>query len=413
MPVRQPPFLLRVAAKNFRSLKDVDLRLSALNVLVGPNGAGKSNLLDIFAFLGDAVREDLAPAIVARGGFDQIRFRGNRKSTGSKVVLQVEAAVTKNSNERATDNYSLEFDVGTLSQRSGSRGAQVLRRSESFLFKRTTGPGRRITVSGRRISFYKGDEPKRAAQERTTSVRPDSLGLATLPRLGPEEGGEQVEALGSLFASFRVFDVDVEGVRRPSQDIRSEVLADDGTNLAPFLRFLSEKHPSAFASLEKDAQAFIPGLIELVFEDIGGSRAATVLRLREQGLDGLTDLADASYGSVRSLALLALLYDPNPPKLTCIEEIDHGLHPHVLDRLVELLREASRRTQLVVATHSPPLVNRLSAHELVVCERDTDGSSRIPAIDPALVREMEAAMEGELGLGELWFTGALGGVPES
>lgn len=136
------------------------------------------------------------------------------------------------------------------------------------------------------------------------------------------------------------------------------------------------------------------------------------MQLVEKGLSDPTELYEASYGSIRALALLALLYDPKPPKLTCIEEIDHGLHPYVLDRLVELLRRASRRTQLLIATHSPALVNRLDWTELIVCERRDDASSAIPAVDPKMVRAMESEVEGELGLGELWFSGALGGVPE-
>ena len=61
--VRVPPFLTRLTVQNYRSLRDVDLHLQPLNVLVGPNGAGKSNLLDVIDFLGESVRMDLAPAL--------------------------------------------------------------------------------------------------------------------------------------------------------------------------------------------------------------------------------------------------------------------------------------------------------------------------------------------------------------
>jgi predicted ATPase len=98
--------------------------------------------------------------------------------------------------------------------------------------------------------------------------------------------------------------------------------------------------------------------------------------------------------------------------LTCVEELDHGFHPYVFDRLVERLREASERTQFLIATHSPTLVNRLRADELIVCERDPQtGASRIPAIDSEKVRAMEQRAQGRLRLGELWFTGSLGGIP--
>ncbi|MFY1695426.1 AAA family ATPase [Solwaraspora sp. WMMA2101] len=216
-----------------------------------------------------------------------------------------------------------------------------------------------------------------------------------MPKLSAEEGGEQVEALADMFASFRVFDIDVAAARLPSTEQRSRQLANDASNLASFLAYLADEHSDQFAALQRDARAFIPGLEALQFRPIGGAGEGTVLTLVERGLPGATTLQEASYGSIRALALLALLYDPAPPRLTCIEEIDHGLHSHILDRLVELLREASERTQFLIATHSPPLVNRLTPDELIVCERGEDAASRIPAIDPDTVRAMKRELHGE------------------
>ncbi len=144
------------------------------------------------------------------------------------------------------------------------------------------------------------------------------------------------------------------------------------------------------------------------FEEAGGSTDQLTIVLRERGLRRLTPLADASYGTVRLLGLLALLYDPDPPAFTCIEEIDHGLHPQALELVVQRLREAAERTQFIVATHSPALVNRLRPKEFVVCDRDDDGVSIIPALT---VDEVKAIVEesGEQPLGELWFSGVLGG----
>ncbi|WP_431936938.1 AAA family ATPase [Micromonospora sp. RP3T] len=391
---------------NYRSLRDVEVHLNALNVLVGPNGAGKSNFLDVVAFLGDATRDDLAPALDRRAGFDRVVFRAVKGSRQS-ISIEVEAAVTKNSSLRATDTYTLKFSSDRLRSGRSDKERYYLRRAESFAFKRTAGPGRRITVKGGKITFHKPE-----GGEDTASLREGSLGLSTLPKLSPEDGGEQVEALANLFASFRVFDVDVAAARRPSQERASDSLHNDASNLAAFLAFLADRHADRFDALQRDARAFIPGLERLDFTPIGGAGEGTVLSLVERGLAGSTTLQEASYGSIRALALLALLYDPSPPRLTCIEEIDHGLHPHILDRLVELLREASSRTQFLIATHSPALVNRLKPEELIVCERGEDAASRIPAIAPETVKAMEQELHGELGLGELWFSGALGGCPE-
>ncbi|GAA4946969.1 hypothetical protein GCM10023238_11640 [Streptomyces heliomycini] len=95
--------------------------------------------------------------------------------------------------------------------------------------------------------------------------------------------------------------------------------------------------------------------------------------------------------------------------LTCIEEIDHGLHPHVLSLLTLRLREASARGQFLVTTHSPVLVNALEPEELIVCERLPSGASRIPARSLEDIQRIIEKSEYE-PMGDLWYSGALGGA---
>jgi len=256
------------------------------------------------------------------------------------------------------------------------------------------------------------EEPEGEGSTREIGLQSESLGLSTLPKLSDREGGREIRRMADLFSTFRIFDVNVEAARLPSPvPSGATVLMEDASNLAAFLFYLHEETQS-FKDLQEDACAMIPGLQAVEFEPVGGSTEAVAVRLRESGLSGLTNLAEASYGTIRVLALLALLYDPNPPLLTCVEEIDHGLHPYLFDRLIERVREASDRTQFLIATHSPALVNRLRPDELLVCERGSDGASQIPAIESEAVKALEDSMEGRIRLGEIWFAGSLGGVPE-
>jgi predicted ATPase len=400
--------LRRVEVENFLSLRQAQVDLTALNVLVGPNGAGKTNFLQVFQFLGDTVREDLQPAIARRGGYQRLRFRGtpsaDRRETRTR--LKVVGGFTSHSSATAPDEYSLTFRAapftGKVLEVFGQ--GESLARWEEFTFKRTPGKGRRITVEDSHYEIhYAGRGPERQR------LAPASSALSTLPRLLDKAQGGQIQELAEIFESFRVFEVDVAAARKPSAIANADRLRRDASNLSSFLSYLEHEHPDIFSRLEADLCRLVPGLRKVRLRPVGGATEARVLELEEAGLKGATDLAEASFGTVRALALLALLHDPNPPRLTCVEEIDHGLHPHVLDLVVERLREASQRTQLLVVTHSPALVNRLDASELIVCERDLEtGASRIPAIDSATVRRMEEAA-GDLRLGELWFSGALGG----
>ena len=180
-------------------------------------------------------------------------------------------------------------------------------------------------------------------------------------------------------------------------------------NLAPYLLFLQRERQEIFEEICEDVRFVLPGFTGFKFLPIEGGEDALRVDIMEDHLSGTTPLARASYGTIRAIAIFAMLHDPAPPQLTCLEEIDHGLHPHALDRIVDRLRDASNRTQIILATHSPALVNRLKPEELIIVERDEKtGGSRILRPDIALVHSLQA--ETGYGLGELWFSGSLGGA---
>jgi predicted ATPase len=294
---------------------------------------------------------------------------------------------------------------------SAARGIRTyITRTEKFVFKRVSGPGRRITLSGSSIVVTPtAPEHSKVALQgavQKLKVQPQSAGLATLRRLGQSVDASQVDELATLFERLRVFDVTVSSVRAPSVGAPSSELNADASNIGCYLAYLAEEHPAVFEALVEDLKQIVPGLKELI---VTKNSDGFVVELQEAGLKRRTSLRQASFGTIRSIALFAMLHDPDPPKLTCVEEIDHGLHPYALDVLVDRMRTASLRTQLIVATHSPALVNRLYPGELIVFERDSEtGETHIPKFVPSEVAEMERVSG--LRLGELWFSGSLGGV---
>ncbi|OEU96561.1 AAA family ATPase [Streptomyces oceani] len=396
--------LLELHVENFRSLRDVTVPLRPLTVLVGPNAAGKSNVLEVFDFLADVIRTDLQPALDSREGFDEIAFWGGSKPPPS-LKIGLKATWTTNATANTPDEYQL-----TVRRRVLKSGAESLSRSESFRFKRTQGRGRRITISGDSAQVT----DKKAGKEYDSGsfgIQRLSSGLSTLPRLASSDGGAEVSRFAQQLSSFQVFDVDVAAARQPYRLRRRARLVDlspQADNLAEFLMYLSSEDEDAWASLVDDARTVLPQLENIEFATFGGASDQVTVLLRERGLRRPTPLAYASYGTVRLLGLLALLYDPHPPALTCVEEIDHGLHPQALSLIVQRLREASSRSQFLVATHSPALVDQLLPEEIVVCERDGEGASIIPALTVDDVREI-VEESGDQPLGDLWFSGVLGG----
>ncbi|MBB6172991.1 putative ATPase [Nocardiopsis mwathae] len=397
--------LIELEVENFRSLRKISVPLGPLNVLVGANGAGKTNVLDVFRFLADIIHTDIEPALESRGGYASVAFRGADRIPSS-IEIRLKATWTRHSSLKAPDEYQLR-----ISRRARGEG-ETLSRRESFKFKRTQGRGRRITISGEKARVVdRGGQG--GEEERSIGLRRLSSGLSTLPRLADDAGGSEVAALARQLASFRVFDVDVATACTASRMTRymhedRMRLDDDAANLAEFLFALHRTDVRAWQRLEADARQVLPQLEGIDFSFPSGPAREVVVVLHESGLRQPTELADASFGTIRLLGLLALLYDPEPPALTCIEEIDHGLHPQALELLVERVRDASHRTQFLIATHSPALADRLRPTELIVCERDDRGESQIPAVSVRDIKRIVDASEDQ-PLGELWFSGSLGG----
>lgn len=177
-------------------------------------------------------------------------------------------------------------------------------------------------------------------------------------------------------------------------------LEEDGSNLALALQELDFHGAGVKRYLRRLSDRF---------EDvkIRAEGGKSQLYVQERGL-GLLTATMLSDGTLRFLCLVAILLDPNPASLICIEEPETGLHPDALGLVGDALREASTRTQLIVTTHSDALVDRFTdePESVIVCERDFDESTTFRRLSSGDLKEW---LE-EYTLGELWRRGEIGGT---
>ena len=381
----------RVSARNFLSLEDVALKLGPLNVLAGPNGSGKTNFLRIFDFIGAIADRDLNPAIQQFGGTDGVFFRNAHEKV---LELSIQGTITSLAEPTALDEYSLDLDNSM---------EPFLLRTEEFKFKRNKGRGRRITLKGADLTVCDEDSDQEVS---TGDVSDTTSGLALLRRLGEDYEASQVEEVAELFLRLRFVDINVKrlGDRVPARE--SGRLREDGSNVAPFLLRLREEEPDAFSDVERDMRAILPTFERFEISRHGGGDDYVTLSIKETPFGDPTPLDQSSFGTLRAVVLFSMLNDPNPPGLTCIEEIDHGFHPQALDHLVDRMREATERTQIVLATHSPALVNRLQPDELIMFQRN-QGTGGTVACKPSERFVQKAREKYGYELGELWFAGLL------
>jgi predicted ATPase len=156
----------------------------------------------------------------------------------------------------------------------------------------------------------------------------------------------------------------------------------------------------------------VPEIEALSFYDDDEGRRA--IQVEQAGLPNPVPLNEASDGTRLVLALLTLVNQETPPPVLLLEDIDRGLHPRLYEELVDFLRTlaAEGRTQILATTHDPYLIDEFrDAPEAVVIVEKKDGASTLSNLDERLAAMLEPGEELEMPLGQVWFSGLVGGVP--
>lgn len=185
---------------------------------------------------------------------------------------------------------------------------------------------------------------------------------------------------------------------------QADRLSEDGSNLA--LRLNEMEFKIGLEKVDSYLRRFSNSFEKVRVLTRGG---ITQLYLKEEHLPDALAATSLSDGTLRLLCLLTLLLDPSPPPLLCIEEPETGMHPDSIRVIAELLTEASKRTQLIVTTHSPALIDALSdqPESVVVCERDLEGFTHFRRLAG---HDLDQWLE-RYSLGQLWQKGEIGCVP--
>ncbi len=195
------------------------------------------------------------------------------------------------------------------------------------------------------------------------------------------------------------------------------VLARDGANLVAALDNLRDQSEEGFDALRSELKLWIPEFDSILFET--PSQGQRSLKLRQKVGKHPIRSVDLSEGTLVALALLYLVHRQRGARVICLEEPDRGLHPRLLRDLRESLYRLAypekfglkrEPVQIIATTHSPYFLDlfRESPEEIVIAEKQPDATAKFKRLsdDKKLLD-----MIGECSLGEVWYTGVLGGVP--
>ncbi|TAH22812.1 MAG: chromosome segregation protein SMC [Oscillatoriales cyanobacterium] len=391
-------FIHSLQLQNFLSYgsEGEKIELQPLNVLIGPNASGKSNLIEAMGVL-KATPTDLLAPIRQGGGISDFLWKGEKGTPTAKIE-----AILDYPEQTMPLRYQISFTaVGqrleVVDEAIEDMKPRDSSESEPFFYYRHNNWGRPV------INVIEDNEQqtRKLRTLRREDIIPDQSILSQ--RKDPEQYPE-LSYLGNKFADiglYRNWQTGRDAVSRKAQqtDLPEHPLLEDGGNLGLVLNNLQYQLGSR--QIIEKLQLFYDAAEELSIKIYGGT---VQIFIRETGLIQPIPATRLSDGTLRYLFLIALLLDPTPPPLICIEEPEIGLHPDILPAVAEMLIEASKRTQLIVTTHSDALVSALSPESVLICDRD-DRGSHLNRLEP---KRLKKWLE-NYSLGELWRMGEIGG----
>ncbi len=368
--------LKRVAIRNYKSIKNIDLEMQGLTCLVGPNNSGKSNLIDAFAFLRDMSASNLSAALEAR---DPSRLCYYGADPMESVAFEVDFATANQPHSR----YSLNLDSDC--RRVESERLIVFREGkEESLFSAVT------QNNAWQVRF---------GQSQSSSARGEMVSPLFEVWTPPYPEAKQVRRLLSSFQFYRFVPA---YLKRPGQAQRVDRLDREGGNFSAYVHTIQSSHKKSFARIEGELRKNLPDIEELGTHLT--QSGTTEVMIKERWFDRTAYGFQLSDGLVGFLAHLVALYGPDSPALVVFEEPENYIHPRLMERLVDMLKGAAKTKQVIISTHSVPLINQLSLKDLLIIERGPDGATNARRIGAR--KDLEEALK-EWALGEAYVSGAL------
>ncbi len=384
-----PSRITYLRVQNFRALKLVEMKdITPLTVLLGPNGSGKSTMFDVFNFLAECFQSGLRHAWDRRGRARELKTRGQ----DGPVVIEIKY---RERPRQPLITYHLAIDE--------RRGAPIV--VEEWLQWKRGRYGRPFRFlefregSGRAAS---GDAPDETDARVESPLRsPDLIAVNTLGQFAQHP---RVAALREFITDWYVSYLAVEDTRGQPEAGPQERLSKTGDNLPNVIQYLKEEHPERLDRIFDALRRRVPRLETVVAEPMPDGRL--LLQIKDAPFDQPVLSRFASDGTLKLMAYLVVLYDPDPPQFVGIEEPENFLHPRLLPELAEECRAATEQSQLLITTHSPFFLNAIRPEEVRVLYRDELGYTQATRTSD-IHGVLEFVQAGAL-MGDLWVEGHFG-----
>lgn len=367
--------------KNFKAVRDSeDVEFTPLTVLIGNNGSGKSSLIEGLQTYQRIITHRLGQAMGTWRGFEYV--------VNPPIDAEDDAV------ERHQAVNSIEFELSGRTWSKAYRTSMTINTVPSE--NRTSIKSERLYIGRRKVleRNQSGDIDAFDGKDQSVTISPEMSIIApwifvseTAADLRQELFHDVLLLLSSVYSwQFVTLNPFAMGLPQPQQSSEERVrLKSDGSNIAEYLLDIRRRDSQAFEGIIETLQFVLPYATDLQPRLTSELERAVYLQMTEQ--DFKVPGWMLSTGTLRILCLLALFRHPDPPPLIVIEEIENGLDPRTIHLIVDEIQDVveSGRSQVIVTTHSPYLLDLLPLSSIVLVERiDGDTTFIRPSDDESL-----------------------------
>jgi len=394
-----------IRLKNFKAFKDVEMRdIPKLCVVVGANGTGKSSLFCVFEFLKDALTGNVNTALVNLGGGRGFNEVVSRNSEGP---IEIELTFRDNAAEKSPAiTYFLQ-----IGKKDGQNGHAYVEREILKCQRENNGTPWHFLDFQDGAGYAVANE----ADIATITVEDDlqreqhklkSNDILAIKGLAQFERFPTAMLLGNLIENWHFSNILIDNAKAVQSAGYVKHLSRTGDNLNLVVQDLYQNHRETFDNLLTAMKWRIPGLSDIIVNT--DSEGKVQLRFKDETFTEPFLSRFVSDGTIKMLACMALLYDPSPFSLLCIEEPENQLYQSILVELYEEFRLYTvRGGQVLVSTHSPEFLGAAKLKEVFWLEKSGGYTTIKRALNNAQVK---AYMEDGDHMGYLWTQGFFGGV---
>lgn len=369
-----------IKLSGFKSIKAMSLDLKNLNIFIGANGSGKSNFISFFQMLAFYLNdsEGLSEFVGRNGGAHSLLH------FGSAETKTIDAELTFNT-KAGINLYGVELGA--------SIGDKLFFKDERVNFSSA-----KDTTTGQPILLGSGGSQSRLLQISEADTEYTASNLKTI---------RTIKSIMKKWGFYQFHNTTKDAyIRGASHQNDSGYFRSDGGNLAAFLYMLRDRFPKEYSSIIEVTKQIAPYIDKISIEDEYASSYVRLKWTEKAGNDYFFDASQMSDGTLRALALVTLLMQPQKPRMICIDEPELGLHPEAILILGDIIKMASEKTQIIISTQSTKLVDCFEPDDIIVVNRRSGDTSF-----NRLEYEKYKTWFDDYSISETWDTNVFGGRP--